>query len=358
LDGVVISAPITVGGSGTTATISAPTNTPGAGIVSMLTLNSVLAGSGQVTFSSSAAQNALSTVYLGGQSTYAGGTELDTAGTNTAQIILRLGVHNALPTNTVLTIDGQTGAGTGRYAELNLNGFNQTLAGLTNIARSLRLQRIVNSDVSAPATLAINNVSNFTFSGNLGSPNASGSVAVSAMPGSSNGNNFSLLKRGSGILNLTGTNSYAGNTTVSNGTLALVTAFLATNSTVTVASGAVLQLNFATTNRVGALILNGVSKPGGTYNSANAAPFITGPGSLLVPASGPSGPALLTNSYSGGVLSFSWPAGQGWKLQQQTNALSTGLSTNWVDVTDSSVSSTNIPVDPTKPATFYRLVYP
>jgi hypothetical protein len=30
LDGVIISAPITVGGSGTTATISAPINAPGA----------------------------------------------------------------------------------------------------------------------------------------------------------------------------------------------------------------------------------------------------------------------------------------------------------------------------------------
>jgi F0F1-type ATP synthase alpha subunit len=45
-------------------------------------------------------------------------------------------------------------------------------------------------------------------------------------------------------------------------------------------------------------------------------------------------------------------------LQQQTNSLSTGISTNWVYVTDGSVSSTNILVNPTRPAVFYRLTYP
>jgi len=73
---------------------------------------------------------------------------------------------------------------------------------------------------------------------------------------------------------------------------------------------------------------------------------------------GPSGPATLTNSVSGNTLSLSWPAGQSWKLQQQTNSLTVGLSTNWVYVTDGSVSSTNVTIDVTKPTLFFRLVYP
>ncbi|MEI6078975.1 MAG: hypothetical protein WCS94_25605, partial [Verrucomicrobiota bacterium] len=73
---------------------------------------------------------------------------------------------------------------------------------------------------------------------------------------------------------------------------------------------------------------------------------------------GPGGPASLTNSYSGGVLSLSWPASQGWRLQAQTNPLSAGLSANWLYVTDGSVSSTNITVDSTRPTVFYRLTYP
>jgi uncharacterized repeat protein (TIGR02543 family) len=316
---------------------------------------------------------------------------------------------------------------------------------------------------------------------------------------------------------LAGANTYTGNTTVSLGTLVLTNnARFATNSTVTIASGAKLQLDFAATNVVAGLVTNGVSLSAGVYSSNNVAPFITGPGRLQVVAQqtyavtydgnghtsgsapanqtkvqdvtltlasnssnlekagnifagwntqadgngtdyaegatytanaavtlyakwtadtymisfdgqggtdpspadksvtfdstygalatttrtgytfagwwtgaggtgseitaastvanasdhtlyakwtanpGPSGPGTITNSYNSGTstLSLSWPAGQGWRLQQQTNSLSTGISTNWVYVTDGSVSSTNILVNPTRPAVFYRLTYP
>jgi autotransporter-associated beta strand protein len=73
---------------------------------------------------------------------------------------------------------------------------------------------------------------------------------------------------------------------------------------------------------------------------------------------GPTGPGYLTNSFSGGVLSFTWPAGQGWRLQMQTNSLSSGLGTNWVYVTDGAISSTNITASPTNGSVFFRLVYP
>lgn len=72
----------------------------------------------------------------------------------------------------------------------------------------------------------------------------------------------------------------------------------------------------------------------------------------------PSGPARLTNSYHAGILSLSWPAGEGWRLQVQTNSLTQGLGTNWMDVTDTSVSSTNVTILPGLGSAFYRLVYP
>ena len=81
-------------------------------------------------------------------------------------------------------------------------------------------------------------------------------------------------------------------------------------------------------------------------------------GVLSVASTGPSGPAKLTNSYNAGTLSLTWPAGQGWRLQMQTNSLTTGLSTNWIYITDGSACSTNITVDPTKPTVFYRLRNP
>jgi autotransporter-associated beta strand protein len=274
LNGVVITAPITVASSGNTATISAPTNAPGGGVVSTLTLGGVLSGSGNVTFTSSANQNALSTVYLGAQSTYAGSTLLDTNGTTATQIILKLGIQNALPTTTVLTIDGQTGVSSGRFAELNLNGFNQQLAGLTNTSRSLRFQRVVNSNISAPATLTINNSSNQTFSGNLGGA-ADGSVAASAMPGSSNGNNFSLTKSGAGTFTLAGANTYSGGTTISGGKLIAQSSNTALGaSSVSVASPATLQLNNNLAINTILAMVNAINGNGILEFSSDAAPAI------------------------------------------------------------------------------------
>jgi acetolactate synthase-1/2/3 large subunit len=68
-----------------------------------------------------------------------------------------------------VTIDGNTGTGSGRCAEINLFGFNQTLAGLTNITRTSRQQRVVNSDISAAATLTISNTGgNVVFTNGAG----------------------------------------------------------------------------------------------------------------------------------------------------------------------------------------------
>lgn len=169
----------------------------------------------------------------------------------------------------------------------------------------------------------------------------------------------SLIKVGSGTLTLTGANSYTGNTTVNAGTLELAQPTLALGSTVSVSSGATLRLNFATTNRVAALVLNGVNKPVGVYNSTTGAPFITGTGSLLVQPIA-TNPTNITVSVSGNTLALSWPADHlGWILQQQVNTLAVGISNNWVDVAGSaSITATNITVNPANPAVFYRLRQP
>ncbi len=86
--------------------------------------------------------------------------------------------------------------------------------------------------------------------------------------------------------------------------------------------------------------------------------YLGSTGTLTVGTFGPSGPAYLTNSVSGGVLHLSWPPNQGWRLQMQTNSLSVGLRTNWTYITDGTLSSTNITADKTKPTVFYRLTYP
>src|SRR6185437_8016574 len=99
-----------------------------------------------------------------------------------------------------------------------------------------------------------------------------------------------LTSIGSGVLTLTVTNTYTGNTIVGSGTLELVNPVLAASSSVVVSNGAFLQLDFAGTNRVSGLVLDGVSQPQGVYTATTSSPFITGAGSLLV------GPPFADNS--------------------------------------------------------------
>jgi autotransporter-associated beta strand protein len=71
-------------------------------------------------------------------------------------------------------------------------------------------------------------------------------------------------------------------------------------------------------------------------------------------------PAPITDSVSGRFLTLSWPADHiGWRLQIQTNSLSVGISTNWVDVPNSiATNRMTFTIDPAIGCAFYRLVYP
>jgi autotransporter-associated beta strand protein len=163
-----------------------------------------------------------------------------------------------------------------------------------------------------------------------------------------------LTKLGSGTLTLTGANTYNGNTTVQAGTLELSLATLATNSTVSISNGALLRLDFAGTNMVAGLVLNGLPQPPGIYNSSTASPYITGSGSLLVPTG--SNPTNITFAVSGSTLQLSWPQDHlGWILQSSTNL----SSPSWADLPGSaSLTSTNITISPNNPAEFFRLRHP
>lgn len=83
-------------------------------------------------------------------------------------------------------------------------------------------------------------------------------------------------------------------------------------------------------------------------------------GSIIVLSAVASYSPNISYSVSGGTLTITWPATHlGWILQDQTNSLSSGLSTNWVDVPGSaSVTSMNLSISATVPAAFYRLRHP
>ena len=206
LGDLVLTAPVVLDGG--TATLNAPAIGTSGGTVYILTLNGSISGTGNVNMVGIQGGNVYGNILLGAASTYEGNTLLTTDTNNSNKnIFVRLGVDNALPVTTVLTLDGQNGTGTspGRGAVLELNGHNQTLAGLTNVPRTLRYQRVMNTS-AIPAILTVNNTASFTFSGQLGT---------------GAGVNFGLVKDGPGVFTLSASNAYAGSTKVLAGILSL-----------------------------------------------------------------------------------------------------------------------------------------
>ncbi len=206
---------------------------------------------------------------------------------------------------------------------------------------------------SAPMTLA----SNITFSAE--DTNATPhNITLSGILSGGGG----LTKAGAGTLTLSAANTYTNSTTVNAGTLDLLQPSLPTNAPVSVAGGATLKLDFPGVNVVSALILNGVSKPVGVYDSTTDPAFLAGSGSIQVVGGGvPLTPAPISFSVSGNTLSLSWPGDHlGWHLQAQTNAPGSGLNTtNWVTLPGSeSATSTNLTIDPANGSVFFRLINP
>lgn len=218
VNGAVINAPITLGGVGTTATIHASIFDGSGSTLIPFTLGGAITGDGDLILSGVETTNSYGLIILNAASSYTGSTRMDTVSAfaggspNNTNIFVRLGVENALPVTTTLTLDGGTGTGGGRFCELNLNGNNQTLAGLTNVTGNVdRSQEVYNTSATL-ATLTVNNTAPFTYTGKLG-----GQIG----PAGSSGDNLALTKNGAGTFTISGANTYSGATTISGGTLAL-----------------------------------------------------------------------------------------------------------------------------------------
>ena len=113
-----------------------------------------------------------------------------------------------------------------------------------------------------------------------------------------------LTKEGTGTWTISGTSTYNGNTTVSGGTLSLGQINTANDaSTVSIASGAVLNLAFAGTDTVDKLFINGVQQPAGPYTSAHPSGAFTGGGTLQV---GSGFSSWITGTFANGTV----PGGQ------------------------------------------------
>lgn len=110
---------------------------------------------------------------------------------------------------------------------------------------------------------------------------------------------------GGGILELSGANSYLGDTTVSSGLLQLDSTGSST-AAFRIVDGALFNLNYSGNFVVARLYTNGVSLPTGTYNSGNLPAFITGSGNLQVVGS------VSTGVWTGLGANNNWSTAANW----------------------------------------------
>jgi hypothetical protein len=98
-----------------------------------------------------------------------------------------------------------------------------------------------------------------------------------------------------------------------------------------------LQLNFAATNTIGGLVLNGTNQAGGLYNAANTPAYLAGTGSLLVVPI-PTQPTNISYTVSGNSMILSWPSNYvGWILQ--SNSIDLRVKGDWYDLPGSETNS-------------------
>ena len=140
---------------------------------------------------------------------------------------------------------------------------------------------------------------------------------------------------------LSGTNTYTGNTVINSGGALITThpLVLSSNSAVSILTGGKLALNFVGTNIVDGLFLNGVIQPGGIYNSNNTPTYISGSGALYVAAWTPIAwsPAVSisgTNDVStSGSYVYAYDAGSSVTNLNGVPFTNYGVATPWGNVT-------------------------
>jgi autotransporter-associated beta strand protein len=319
-------------------------------------------GQGAVVNNSAAADqiNAVQQIVLNGNSSIGGVSRWDMRGTGNAldmqstNTLTKVGGNYIALVSTVVNNPGNivvNGGTLGIQVAANLGGSSANTLTVKNGAR-LEMYQLANNPTWSLVlnSNALLNPDN-GFGGWDGPVTITGPVTFQAdasltINGAISGTG-SIIKTGNQTASLTASNSYTGDTTVGTGTLIVSYASFASGSTISVSNSAVLNLNFTGTNTVAALVLNGVSQPAGVYDATSGAPYLTGTGALqVVPASAPT----MSVTSSGTSLQITFAGGT---LQVQTNSLSNGLGTNWVNYPGT--SPVTVPINPANGSVFFRV---
>ena len=263
-------------------TFTGPINLSGGALIvseggnSTLNFNNALHGTGGLTFA--ALSGAKNFMVLSAACDFSGNLAI-VNWSGSPQVTLS-GGDNRLPTTALVSVNGSSGM----PGALDLNGNNQTIAGLTDSIGfggvDAGARSVVNTSGTV-VTLTLNTTTNQSSGVSIGGKDINGTT----------GDDIALVKSGAATQTLSSANSYNGDTSVTGGTLSLGQVNSNNeSSTVSIAAsaGAKLDLAFTGTDTVDSLYINGVHQPAGNYTSAHASGAFTGGGTLYV-TSGPAG---------------------------------------------------------------------
>jgi autotransporter-associated beta strand protein len=272
------------------------------GVVSIATITNA--------FTSGSLGNNNSAINMGGTSTAGTLSYTGSAASSTIKFTMNAGGGNFEVTTapTVLTISGQiggsggltkSGPGTLSLTSSNFYSGRTTINGGTlQIAASSRIgnspQLTLNGGtlytVGAGSTLTLNSGSGVAL-GSGGGTFRTDSGTPLTIQGVVSGSG-SLTKTDTGTLTLSGTNTYSGDTTVSEGVLAVSGNSIANANKLVIEGG---KVDLTGTETVGTLFFGGVQQAAGSYTSADPSTNFTGGGTLIVsngPGSGNTNPTI------------------------------------------------------------------
>jgi autotransporter-associated beta strand protein len=378
-----------IGGQDFSATVNVTVNPPDSGINvigangagSGMNIGAIILNNANVMVQTVSAGNTAATTVKGGV-TGTGNLLLNNLSTTTGKVTL----SGASPINHTGTITSQ---GVGATANVISAVIGANVTGLIQDSAICPLTLSAANLYTGPTTISagtlkLSGSGSIANSTNLIVGTVPGTVAIldaTAVGGITIGAGQTLMGHGTVTGSVTNDGTLAPGTSIGKLTFG-------GNLTLNAGSTNVFEVNGSTlTNDVvalgGAVTYGGVLKvvPSGTFTNGQTFTLFSGAGAtdpsnfanisasgattfsftngvLTVLSTGSVTPVKLTNSVSGNTLSLSWPAGQGWRLQIQTNSLAVGLNTNWEEAAGSSVSVTNITINKTQPTVFYRLVWP